>query len=313
MKSIAVKTLIAGITFVFSSLTYAGWGSSDKKTPDQTVEVINHQGELLRAYLWMPDNYNPQLSYPSVVLAHGCGGAHYKDAPEQWIAKYVSGKYKVWGKLLNQEQIMVLMVDSFTTRDVNGDVGAGVCDVDYDMRPAKIDPISVRPADIAAGIHYLKQRADVDANKVGVMGFSNGGTAALALSNHQSLDARAFDLIQQQKSWFDLPFIDAYKAHTMISLYPGCGMTGYDETTTGLFDSVFQTYTDTFIYAASDDSTLPGDTLAKCSNLRQLDAPFGDLSLNIIANTDHQFDYYENNELPVTSTIARILSLFKSM
>lgn len=301
------------LTISFSCSSLAGWTSADKKTPDETIQIINHQGEALRGYVWLPSNYNPETEYRSVVMAHGCGGAHYKDSPEKWTAKYISGKYKVWGKQLNEQEVIVLLVDSFTTRDVNGDVGGGVCSTSYHLRPTKIDPISVRPADIAAGIHYLKQRSDIAADKVGVLGFSNGGTSVLALSNHESLDNRSFELLQQQKTWFDLPFLADYTANTIISLYPGCGMNGYEDATKNIFSDTFQTYTDTFIYAASNDTSLPEDTLEKCQALETLDDGHGDMNFIVTPDTNHQFDYYENNEAEVSATLSRIIRLFLNM
>lgn len=302
---------------VLPGLAFANWTSSDKKTPEETLEILDYQDELMNAYLWLPEDHDPNLEYSAVVMVHGCGGAHYKDIPEQWTAKYISGKYKVWGKLLNQQNIMVLMVDSFTHRDVNNDIGGGVCGGDPLDRPAKIDPISVRPADIAKGIEYLKSRDDVDADKVGVLSFSNGGTAALALANHAALVQKQQALMDAGKEWFNLPFDAAYQASTFVSLYPGCGLNGYTDATQGVLSNDFNTYAETFLFSASNDTSLPDDTLEKCAALRTMDAQHApeqtNMQMRVVENTNHQFDYKEEDEQPVIRTIDRILSLFATM
>ena len=309
------------IIFIFLAVVVslsAKWSSSDKKTPDKTLTITQVEtGEDLRAYLWLPSDYSSSKKYPAVVLAHGCGGAHYKDDPEYWTARYLAGKYKVWGKLLNDNGFIVLLVDSFTTRD-NDDVGKGVCGTSDPLdRPAKIDPISIRPGDIASGIAYLKSRDDIDTNRVGVMGFSNGATSALVFANHKSLVDRADELEDNGKKAFDIPLESDYKATKVVALYPGCGLNGYSEETRYIFKNRFETDTDTYLIMASDDSVLPADTKDKCNRLEDLDsnknidAPLMDLEE--VEDTDHQFDYYENSEQPVKDTINKIINIFKSM
>ena len=68
---------------------------------------------------------------------------------------------------------------------------------------------------------------------------------------------------------------------------------------------------------ASDDSVLPANTKEKCSYLKELDqnksikAPT--IKVEEVNNTDHQFDYKENNEQAVKDTINKIINIFKSM
>lgn len=311
-----MRTLLIILCF-FSATSFANWTSSDKKTATETLEILNFQDEVMNAYLWLPEDYDPNLDYAAVIMVHGCGGAHYKDESDKWTAKYVSGKYKVWGKLLNDKNIIAVLVDSFTHRDVNGDVGGGVCGGDPLDRPSKVDPISVRPADILATIAYLKSRDDIETDKIGVLGFSNGGTSTLVAANHQSLDQRKQALMDSGKTWFNLPFSEQVKASTFVSLYPGCGLNGYSDATQDIFAQHFDSYTETYIYAASDDKSLPDDTLQKCQSLRLLDAQFhadnSGLQLNVVPATGHQFDYLEEDEVPVQRTINRILALFSTM
>lgn len=312
MKAI-LKTILLTL---LPGLCFAGWAGADKKTPDEAVYIPTPQGDQIKAYLWLPEDHSYNNQYKAVVMAHGCGGAHYKNEPEKWTAKYISGKYKVWGKLLNEQNIIVLMVDSFTTRDNDGDIGGGVCQIQYSNRPDSIDPVSVRPADIAAGISYLKSRSDILTDDIGVLGFSNGGSSALALAGHQKLEENAFQLQEEGKVWFDVPFEQQYQARTIVALYPGCGLNGYSDATQSLFTD-FTSYTDTFLFAASDDNSLPDDTPEKCSALRQSDAAKdytgSNMMLKVVPGTGHQFDYKENDEPAVQKAINSILNLFVTM
>lgn len=309
------------IMILLFPLVAGAWEQSDKKTPDESVFITTSSGELLKAYLWYPEGYfygNAEQKFNAVVMAHGCAGAHYKDNPDQWTKKYVSGKFKVWGNLLNKQGMIVMLVDSFTTRDAGGDVGGGVCSsTDPLGRPAKIDPVSVRPADIAEAIRYLKTSNALRVDKVGVLGFSNGGTSALVMANHESLVERTGELAELGKEAFSLPFDAEYRADLFVSLYPGCGLNGYSESTNGIFAGHFETYTDTFMFIASNDTVLPENTKEKCRQLRILDAEKNseapNMMVKVIKNTDHQFDYTEENEVPVRNTIDRIIALFDSM
>lgn len=313
MKSIYLLLLL----FVMPITANASWLYSDKKTPDETVEILTLNDELMNAYLWLPENYDPNTKYSAVVMAHGCGGAHYRDTPSQWVAKYVSGKYKVWGKLLNQNNTIALLVDSFTHRDNNLDVGGGVCGGDPLSRPNKIDPISVRPADIAFAVAWLKSRDDIAADKIGVLGFSNGGTSALVYANHQALVQQQQALEDAGKIGFGLPFEAQYQASTVVSFYPGCGLNGYSSASQNIFSDFFATNVETYLYGASDDHSLPSNTIEKCHALAALDAAThsdsANMQFNIVANSGHQFDYYEEDEVDVEKTIARVLAIFASM
>lgn len=305
------------LILVLPSIAIAGWQHNDKKTADETVAILTSNDEVMNAYLWLPADYDPNNHYSAVVMAHGCGGAHYRDSAHQWTAQYVSGKYKVWGNLLNQQNMIALLVDSFTHRDNNGDVGGGVCGGDPLNRPSKIDPVSVRPADIAEGIAWLKTRDDINPDKIGVLGFSNGGTASLVLANHAMMAANQEQLIIEGKEWFDLPHEAQYQALTVVSLYPGCGLNGYSEATQNLFTDSFETNSETYLFAASNDNSLPDNSLEKCHGLTAMDVAKGwqttNLQMQVIENTSHQFDYYENDEPAVQQAISRILALFSSM
>ena len=50
----------------------------------------------------------------------------------------------------------------------------------YDNRPEELNEVTVRPLDAYGALAWLRTRADVDGARVGLQGWSNGGSATLA-------------------------------------------------------------------------------------------------------------------------------------
>ena len=164
---------------------------------------------------------------------------------------------------------------------------------------------------------WLKNRDDVNPNKIGVLGFSNGATSALVLSNHKMLNEQAAQLAEAVKSHFVLPYESQYQANTIVALYPGCGLNGYQPATQNIFADNFDSNTEVFLFVASQDTHLPDDTLTQCHGLRNLDAQSAaaqtNLQMRVVPDTDHQFDYKQAQQPAVAQAIRRILALFGSM
>jgi carboxymethylenebutenolidase len=50
----------------------------------------------------------------------------------------------------------------------------------YDSRPPELNEVTVRPLDAYGALAYLRTRPDVVSDRIGLQGWSNGGSAALA-------------------------------------------------------------------------------------------------------------------------------------
>jgi dienelactone hydrolase len=104
-----------------------------------------------------PDGSGP---FPAVVLLHGCHG--------------VSPSTHDWGRWFRDRGYVALIVDSWTARGLR----KGLC------TPASPDvPNTERFDDTLGALAYLHTRAYVDADRVGIMGWSNGGVFAMAAVN----------------------------------------------------------------------------------------------------------------------------------
>jgi dienelactone hydrolase len=101
--------------------------------------------------------------FPAVVALHGCSGLNGRNGA-------LAPRHADWTERLVAKGFLVLLPDSFGSR------GAGPrCKTeDRVTRPSR-----ERVADALAAKAYLQTRADVKANAISLLGWSNGGSAVL--------------------------------------------------------------------------------------------------------------------------------------
>lgn len=95
--------------------------------------------------------------FPAMVLMHGCSGL--RDADFRWAS---------W---LNAEGYVALVVDSFSLRGISN-----ICGKYWVLRSSE------RVWDAFGALAYLRSLPFVDGDRIGVIGWSNGGAAALRAS-----------------------------------------------------------------------------------------------------------------------------------
>jgi dienelactone hydrolase len=128
---------------------------------------------------------------PAIAMFHGCGGAYDRHgALTQRMHDYVD--------LFNGLGLHVLVVDSLTPR-----YEKELCTQRTGKR--RVTQAN-RRLDALGAIEYLAQRADVDATRIGLIGWSNGGSTVLAATN-----LRHRDVAQE-----------TIKPAFAIAFYPGC-------------------------------------------------------------------------------------------
>jgi carboxymethylenebutenolidase len=82
----------------------------------------------------------------------------------------------MWGELLAGAGYFALMVDGFGPRGYP----QGFPRHSYDSRPAELDEVTVRPLDAYGAAAYLRTRPEIGGGRIGLIGWSNGGSATLA-------------------------------------------------------------------------------------------------------------------------------------
>jgi dienelactone hydrolase len=138
--------------------------------------------------LWFPATASPA---PAVILFHGCGGMY--DRHRQLAKRMID-----YAALFNGAGYHVLVVDSLTPR-----YETELCTQRVGRR--RVTQAN-RRLDALGAIAYLADRPDVDAKKIGLVGWSNGGSTVLAATNLRHHDVAAASV----------------KAAFAIAFYPGC-------------------------------------------------------------------------------------------
>lgn len=127
------------------------------------------EGDQLSGLLYKPISYGKA---PAVVLLHGCRGVR----PYQ----------KDWARRLSTWGYMVLLVDSFSTR---GTTDTCPHILEWEARP-EVGGIAL---DALGGLFYLADRADVDPDRIAVMGWAFDGVInAVMKEGHPKYYKRGF-------------------------------------------------------------------------------------------------------------------------
>lgn len=121
----------------------------------------------LQGYLLRPREEGPR---PAVVLLHGCTGLQE--------AGRMFSIYRVWARLFAARGHVALVVDSAGSR------GFGeTCT----LRPERLTMFTERPKDAYAALQYLGAQPFVRGDRIGVIGWSQGGaTILLAIAARSS-------------------------------------------------------------------------------------------------------------------------------
>jgi dienelactone hydrolase len=190
---------IVGVIFALPTLAAS-------KEP-RTVHFLSDDGTTtLVAYLYRPDGVTGPA--PAVVTMHGRAGPYSSVAKGVYDAKTLSKRNKDWAALWTGQGYWALVVDGFGPRGYPTGFPAGT---DGD-RPAAVNEVTVRPLDAYAALKYLRSLPDVKLDRIGIQGWSNGGSATLAtvseagLANSKLGDGKGFA--------------------AALAFYPGCGLQG---------------------------------------------------------------------------------------
>ncbi|HEX6005346.1 MAG TPA: dienelactone hydrolase family protein [Burkholderiales bacterium] len=101
--------------------------------------------------------------FPAIVMLHGCSGLYTPSG-------YVTASYRHWAEVLAEDGYVALLVDSFNPRGYRS-----ICELQ--KRP--ILESRERVQDAYAAARWLEGQAHVAKGRIGVMGWSNGGTGTL--------------------------------------------------------------------------------------------------------------------------------------
>jgi carboxymethylenebutenolidase len=148
---------------------------ADPSLPERVVFPSADGRTTLIGYVYAsPDNSDRRA--PAVVMMHGRAGAYSSLARGRYDASTLSQRHQMWGRLWAQQGYVAVLVDGFGPRNYWNGFGRGT----YSNRPDDVNEVTVRPLDAYGALAYLRIRADVRADRIGLQGWSNGASAALA-------------------------------------------------------------------------------------------------------------------------------------
>lgn len=162
----------------FDSARYLVGSLQQKLARERGEPLIRTPTETIQGFLSKPDGAGP---FPAVVHLHGCGGL----AEQRRVS--AAKQFTDWG-------YVTLIVDGFTTRGIKE-----ACD--WAQIPS-------RQADATGALIYLSKLPFVDPMRVAVVGYSQGGMAALGIASGQPAEL------------FDIP--DGMKFKAAVAYYPIC-------------------------------------------------------------------------------------------
>ncbi len=152
----------------------------------ERVAIPLPDGQNLTGVLFVPAGSGP---FPAVVALHGCGGLTTANG-------MIGARHRDWGLQLSAQGYMVLFPDSFSSRGL----GSQCVVRDRTVRPGK-----ERVIDAVAARTWLQSRSDIIAQRVSLLGWSNGGSSVL------------WTAARDRKPRDDKPDFNA-----AVALYPGC-------------------------------------------------------------------------------------------
>lgn len=200
--------------------------------------------------------------FHAVVLLHSCSGL---DTPATAVEL-------AWADIFLANGYAVGLADSFRPRCRSG----GVC------ARSGIDWVAphIRGTDAHKALRVLQDNPKIDANRISVMGRSNGGVATLAANNVKMIaDA-------------NLPTGGRPGFRSAITFYPECGITYGDWVATKrqpnqIMAGTYQATAPMMIPIGRDDDWTP---VKPCENL--LSAATGaSVSMKVYPGAHHSFDY----------------------
>lgn len=199
--------------------------------------------QSLNAWLFEPRTKPP---WPAVVMVHGCGGAFAKDGA-------LGARHRMWGEHLAAHGYAALMVDSFGARGI-----AQICTTQFSARTLTS---ADRVNDAYAALAYLRQRADIQSQRIALLGWSHGGGVALDAMTRTRVSSDRFAV--------------------GVSFYPGC-------TSRNARAARFHPYAPVLLLIGEADDWTPA---APCKALAATVAARGEpLQIVTYPDTYHDFD-----------------------
>lgn len=146
---------------------------------------------VMQPGFWFPAPTAGTASAPAMLLLHGCGGPYARSGQ-------LSRRMEDYAALLNGEGLHVLVTDSLTPR--------GEKELCTQRAGTRAVTQTQRRRDALGALQWLAARPEVDATRLGLLGWSNGGSTVLASLQRDHAEVAAATV----------------KPAFAVAFYPGC-------------------------------------------------------------------------------------------
>ena len=256
----------AALAAIFGTLMTGSQSAraQDGAAPPERVSFMSADGRTtLVGYLYRPARM-AAARVPAVVMMHGRAGAYSELAKGIYDAATLSLRHKAWGRQWAAAGYIALLVDGFGPRGHPQGFPRG----SYASRPEELNEVTIRPLDAYGALAYLRSRSDVVADRVGLQGWSNGGSAAIA-----AMSVTAPGIASPTPS-------SGFRA--ALAFYPACGLKGLFD------DKPFRPYAPVLVFHGTADEEV---SYKRCAGLIETSrAHGGEVEIKIYPGATHSFD-----------------------
>ena len=220
-------------------------------TNAERVEFASAEGTPLAAY-WLPASVDGPPR-PAIVALHGCGGLYRRDGTT------LESRYTDYAARFAAAGYHVLLPDSFGSR------GSGpICTLRDSERTITVE---TRRGDALAAVRWLRERPDVDARRIVILGWSHGAMTTLAAIN----SARA----EPARPDAETPLAGA------VAFYPGCR---------ALLRETFTLDTPLLMLLGEKDDWTPPARCVQLAERTRSRQPAAALTVRVYPDSYHGFD-----------------------
>jgi dienelactone hydrolase len=233
------------------------WCARADSLPERVTFQSADGRTMLTGYLFMPSDRAGK--HAAVVMMHGRAGVYSTNAKGRYDGTTLSQRHLMWGELWAAHGYVALLVDGFGPRGY----AQGFPRFSYEARPAELNEVTVRPLDAYGGLAYLRTRLDVDPNRIGLQGWSNGASATLAAMEIHAPGRKG----------------EGFRA--ALAFYPACGLKGQ-------FEDRYLPYAPVRVFHGSADEEV---SPRRCGELvERSKAEGGDIEIRLYPGATHGFD-----------------------
>lgn len=258
MKNVIAVTVLSISTFLLG----AAAKTQTSPSPERVTFASGDGRTTLVGYAFKPRGPHAERT-AAVVMMHGRAGAYSSLAHGNYGAATLSKRHQEWGHLWAQRGYLAILVDGFGPRGYPQGFGR----FSYDQRPEELNEVTVRPLDAYGALAYLRTRRDVLPDRIGLQGWSNGGSAALA-----AMSVAAPGIVSPTP---------ATGFRGALVFYPACGLKGQ-------FNDGLLPYAPVRVYQGSADEEVSPRRCAELVDKSR--ARGGNITFTLYPGASHDFD-----------------------